>query len=362
MAGTLNIATLAEHIRTYISRLRQIRVDNSLTGFFFQAEDGIRDGTVTGVQTCALPISGTVVAPDQAFDGTTFDVSYHVSNLGLETTDQTSWTDTIWLTRDKTRPNPSKGDVLLATIPHTGVLGNDPSVLTPPTGYDVTTTVTLPKHIVGQFYITPWSDSFDVVHKSTQDVNVNLDDPTQLNNDNYKARPITVLLTPPPDLVVTTVTPDTAGVGGEPFTVRWTVQNQGTSPTETDVLFDDVYLSDRPTLAAPNTPDAANQWFLGKVEHDAVLNTNDVYTSEATFDLAPDIAGKYVIVVANTGGIVINPNGNPITDVEVGSFVPPTWEGPYTNNNVGVGTTRVTPRPPADLQVTSVTAPAVNYS
>src|SRR5256885_10610577 len=27
-------------------------------GFFFQAEDGIRDYKVTGVQTCALPISG----------------------------------------------------------------------------------------------------------------------------------------------------------------------------------------------------------------------------------------------------------------------------------------------------------------
>src|SRR5688572_31445385 len=27
--------------------------------FFFQAEDGIRDLTVTGVQTCALPISRT---------------------------------------------------------------------------------------------------------------------------------------------------------------------------------------------------------------------------------------------------------------------------------------------------------------
>src|SRR5438876_6759079 len=26
--------------------------------FFFQAEDGIRDGRVTGVQTCALPIFG----------------------------------------------------------------------------------------------------------------------------------------------------------------------------------------------------------------------------------------------------------------------------------------------------------------
>src|SRR5690625_5746257 len=28
--------------------------------FFFQAEDGIRDGHVTGVQTCALPISTVV--------------------------------------------------------------------------------------------------------------------------------------------------------------------------------------------------------------------------------------------------------------------------------------------------------------
>src|SRR5687768_18085304 len=30
--------------------------------FFFQAEDGIRDVAVTGVQTCALPIYGPIVA------------------------------------------------------------------------------------------------------------------------------------------------------------------------------------------------------------------------------------------------------------------------------------------------------------
>src|SRR2546430_8862422 len=29
--------------------------------FFFQAEDGIRDLTVTGVQTCALPIYGKIL-------------------------------------------------------------------------------------------------------------------------------------------------------------------------------------------------------------------------------------------------------------------------------------------------------------
>src|SRR5437870_8448901 len=31
--------------------------------FFFQAEDGIRDGHVTGVQTCALPICTSICLP-----------------------------------------------------------------------------------------------------------------------------------------------------------------------------------------------------------------------------------------------------------------------------------------------------------
>src|SRR5258708_12180025 len=33
--------------------------------FFFQAEDGIRDDLVTGVQTCALPISAATSCFDQ---------------------------------------------------------------------------------------------------------------------------------------------------------------------------------------------------------------------------------------------------------------------------------------------------------
>src|SRR2546422_5329861 len=41
--------------------------------FFFQAEDGIRDVAVTGVQTCALPICvgayGNRLRPDDELDG-----------------------------------------------------------------------------------------------------------------------------------------------------------------------------------------------------------------------------------------------------------------------------------------------------
>src|SRR2546425_349309 len=37
--------------------------------FFFQAEDGIRDKLVTGVQTCALPISGVLIFGARTADG-----------------------------------------------------------------------------------------------------------------------------------------------------------------------------------------------------------------------------------------------------------------------------------------------------
>src|SRR6266568_4429030 len=51
--------------------------------FFFQAEDGIRDGTVTGVQTCALPISGVdrVQEPPPGLEGRTC----RLEDLGLTT-------------------------------------------------------------------------------------------------------------------------------------------------------------------------------------------------------------------------------------------------------------------------------------
>src|SRR5439155_17935687 len=45
--------------------------------FFFQAEDGIRDGHVTGVQTCALPI-WTVQWSDEIFGGIPYLIAEHL--------------------------------------------------------------------------------------------------------------------------------------------------------------------------------------------------------------------------------------------------------------------------------------------
>src|SRR2546422_11248998 len=50
-------------IRTSQRRCSQCRSCYIVFFFFFQAEDGIRDVAVTGVQTCALPIYVLAAAP-----------------------------------------------------------------------------------------------------------------------------------------------------------------------------------------------------------------------------------------------------------------------------------------------------------
>ena len=93
---------------------------------------------------------------------------------------------------------------------------------------------------------------------------VNPDDPHEINNNNYKARPISLIGTPlppvvPPDIAVEVVQVDPAALAGENFTFSWTVRNQGGSATGGN-WWDQVYLSDQPT---PNAP-GAKQWALGQ--------------------------------------------------------------------------------------------------
>ena len=239
--------------------------------------------------------------------------------------------------------------MLLATLTHSGILGNDPTVLAPPQSYTGNTTVTLPSDITGQYYITAWADSLDAVLKSERNANINPDDPNTLNNDNFKATPITLLQTPPPDLVVTSIVAPTTAVGGDSYNVQWTVQNQGGSDTEDSVLFDKVYVSNEPTLNASG----ATQFLLGTVEHDGVVAAGGSYTAQQTFNLSPEVTGQYVIVEANTGNIIITND-----TIE---YISPTYVGSYTNNVADVAAT-INRLPPANLQVTAVTGQSVAYS
>src|SRR5256885_12796366 len=60
MTMTTNCAGRAGSTSCFAKCMSRSRIRSTVCEvFFFQAEDGIRDYKVTGVQTCALPISGT---------------------------------------------------------------------------------------------------------------------------------------------------------------------------------------------------------------------------------------------------------------------------------------------------------------
>src|SRR2546430_5737731 len=96
---------------------RRVSRDNGVIGpgmslsFFWQAEDGIRDLTVTGVQTCALPICG---AEASVSSGAIADAGYHwqyrlVDSFG----NATAWTS---LDRKSTRLNSSHSQISYAVF------------------------------------------------------------------------------------------------------------------------------------------------------------------------------------------------------------------------------------------------------
>src|SRR2546430_10346559 len=58
MLALTNAPTMRQYLEMKVDSLTL----HSIYIFFFQAEDGIRDLTVTGVQTCALPICDCIAA------------------------------------------------------------------------------------------------------------------------------------------------------------------------------------------------------------------------------------------------------------------------------------------------------------
>src|SRR3546814_7810297 len=103
-----------------------------------------------------------------------------------------SWTEQIWLTRDKNRPHPGQGDILLTTLTYDG------GVLVEDAGYDREVTVTLPEGLVsGTYYIMPWVDPYVTLLEDSLAINVNPDDPNEINSSNYRARAIDIVGVPP---------------------------------------------------------------------------------------------------------------------------------------------------------------------
>ncbi len=236
-------------------------------------------------------VTGQVVAPTQAIDGSEIEVRYTVTNLGAGATHSDKWNDTIWLTTDENRPHPKEGDILLKTIPHTGELPRN-------AGYDQVVTVQIPSQIwSGTYYIMPWTDSYNVVLEDTLAINSNPDDPNELDNNNYKAREITIIGTRP-DLHVTAVEAPDVVWGGDTLTVSWTVENQGFGRAGAGGWVDRVYLTTEPDPFQPGV----RYTYLGQFPGKGPLEPGETYTATQSIDLTPSAAGGFIVVITDAQG------------------------------------------------------------
>ncbi len=244
----------------------------------------------------------------------------------------------MWLTRDKRRPIPASGDILLTEVAHNGGLALE-------AGYDQTLTVTLPDDLdPGTYYITPWTDMFSVVLQNELSVNVNPDDPNNLQSDNYKAAQIDVLA-PLPDLEVTSITAPSQAKGGDDITVKWTVENEGNGIAQPTGWIDTVYLTNDPTNPLDQN---AITMTLGSVTQNTALNPDGTYNASLNVELSPSAVGQYFVVYTDA------PQPGIVTPYNI------VKEVSETNNLLAVPTD-VTPVP-ADLVITNVSIPKTNFS
>jgi large repetitive protein len=278
-------------------------------------------------------VTSNVIVPEQAFAGSSVDVRYRVTNLGVAETNRDSWTDSIWLAPGKNLQSlaASGSAIKLTDLGHTGSLKVGES-------YEATVRVTLPKGINGQYFLTPWSDTYDVVLEDIYDINKNPDDPNEVDNNNYKAAQINVLNLPSfvllPDIAVSDVTSTPQKVAGSTdiLNVSWKETNIGINNTTVGSWQDVIYLADASTLSA-----ATKYWAVGIVAHQGDLGIGESYTGSFSQQVAPTMVGKYVIVESIFGD-------------------------PNPANNVNSGATDINTILPADLVVSSVTTNPTSFS
>jgi hypothetical protein len=298
-------------------------VDTDVYGQVF--EDGATAnnlGATATAETVNLtpPPDLTVTAvsgPTSAQASHPFSFTYHVDNDGAGATPNTSWTDSFYL-------SPTAG-----FDPHTAVLIGQQrhnGALAAGAGYDASVTATVPDGLSGTAYLLVDSDSGNLVFELNKNNNVNTPTGTI---------PVT---SKPADLAVTTAAAPGAAAAGSAVLVTWKVVNQGTGDTVASTWVDNVYAD---TGSSPG----ANAVLLGSFTHNGLLNAGDSYTQAQLVTLPISLSGAYHLFVVTN----VPPNGQQN---------PPVYEAGNISNDTSAALPVTITQHLADLQVTSVTAPA----
>jgi RHS repeat-associated protein len=278
----------------------------------FQSNDVAHDTTPTLVRLTPPPDleASAISLPSSAMAGHDLTLTYQINNTGSTTTPNSGWYDSFYLSRDNAFDT---SDTKLKEVWHSGALESSGN-------YSNTVTLRLPDGLEGSYYLITSVDSRNDVFE--------LD-----NANNVVASAAAITITKrPADLVVTEVSAPSAAQAGNSMRVSWTVKNQGVGYSSIEQWTDQVILSRDAVLG--NWDDVT----IGSFTHSGLLQANQTYSNSVLVSLPGNLSGQYQLFVAtDTSNQVYESNQN--------------------NNDAHSGI-QIQAQPTADLQVSSVTAPA----
>lgn len=257
-------------------------------------------------------------APAEVWTDRAFELNWSLTNRGPGQA-RGPWVDSIALSTD---PLPG-GDIALASYGFSGTINANSSV-------ERAQPVTVPRSAItnaGTYYLIVTADTGNSVLEGQED-------------DNWRAIPINVQVTPLPDLIVEEITAPATAYAGQTIEVQFRVKNVGGAPTDAAAWLDSLYLSsdEVPGLEDPVRLSVGNVSALG------LTAESNSYTSSAFITLPVNLVGQYRLIVwtDGTGG-----NAGPGVRVAESNEVN-NW---LTNRVIQV---QVPPHP--DFQVTQVLA------
>ncbi|MFM9010597.1 MAG: CARDB domain-containing protein, partial [Planctomycetota bacterium] len=220
----------------------------------------------------------TVSAPTTANSGSPMTVSWTVQNAGTGRTAETSWVDSVYLSADTVLDD---ADRLLGSFAHDGRLAAGAS-------YAASGTVLLPVGVSGSFHVFVRTDAAGEVYEHT----------AEDNNTGYRATPVTVNLTPPPDLVVGSVVAPAEALADASIVVAYRVSNDGASSTPENAWLDELFLSSDASFDPATDTLLASQWHYGALEADGGSGAT-AYDASFSATLPRSIAGAYTLFVVS---------------------------------------------------------------
>ena len=285
-------------------------------------EDEINEDNNLDVQSISLTVPDTpdlvvssISGPAEVISGQDIEIVWTLTNQGAAAAIG-NWSDEVFLSADAA----VGGDQSFGSFDFTGTLAAGESI-------ERRQLITLPLDFEGDFFPVVRTDrGSQIVEYRAEDNNVAIADD-----------PISVILSPIPNLQVSSITaPDTAFSSQETL-VEWTVTNTGNGATSTPAWRDRVWLSLDETLDDTDV-------LLGDARNPSFLAAGDSYTNSLTATLPRGIDANYFFLVQTDISNQVDELG-----------------GEGDNLSAG-GPTNISLTPPPDLQVTAVVPPSQAFS